>query len=246
MTEEDVAAARKRAEDTAAEVERLERESQPTEAWEQAYALAAASAKAAERRAASTARIYEAQQKRQAERAAQVKASAKELRGLAAGLDATVDQLNAAVKDMARATAAVVSAASAHNAAVASARSRLLELGLSTSDDLGEHDEGATDQGAMLAGKLRAPVDPAAALQAVIVGTFKAHNPRHPLARTHLETWRLEAAGVDLDAAARADVPRVPDAPRIDRPTFKDLAQPGGLRMTHPDWKPPAEARRRS
>ena len=192
MTEEDVAAARKRAEDTAAEVERLERESQPTEAWEQAYALAAASAKAAERRAASTARIYEAQQKRQAERAAQVKASAKELRGLAAGLDATVDQLNAAVKDMARATAAVVSAASAHNAAVASARSRLLELGLSTSDDLGEHDEGATDRARCWPG-LRAPVDPAAALQAHVRQRSRHTTRRHPLARTHAETWRPEA-----------------------------------------------------
>ena len=246
MTEADVAAARKRAEDTAAEVERLERESLPTQAWEQEYTLAAAAAKAAERRAASTARIFGAQEKRRAERAVQVKAAVKETRQMATGLDASMDQVNAAIRELARSLATVVTTASAHNQLVAAGRARLLELSLSVSDDTGEHAEGATDRGAMLAGKLRAPAEPGDVVMSVVAGVFQRHNPRHPFAamRLRVPAWRLEAAGVDLESGARADVPRVPDPLRIERASLQ--APPAGLALSHPDWKPLTAARRRA
>lgn len=223
VSAEDVERARARAGELAAVVTALEDSSTPSQRWEDQHAAATAQAQAAERRAASAARLFDELQQRKDDRVKRAKGAARELRGQAVALDASAGQVNAALKDLAKSAAAVVTAASGHNQLVTSTRARLADLGLYVADDTGSYDEGADDQGAMLAGKLRAPVDPAAALMAVIVGVFKRHNPNHPLARTHLQTWRLEAAGLDLAGPAGVDVPRVPEPARADRPSLAEI-----------------------
>jgi hypothetical protein len=136
-----------------------------------------------------------------------------------------MDQCNAAARELARSMAAVITTCGAHNQLIAADRARLVEMDLHVSDDLGEHAEGATDRGALLDGKVRAAVEPGDAVMAVLADVFQRHNPAHPFAAMRLQVprWRLEAAGIDLNAAAGVDVPQVPAPPRIQRTQIQDL-----------------------
>jgi hypothetical protein len=217
--------------------------------WDGEYDAASAAVRAAERRLEALTSLRAAQVERGGKRDAAVKASGKELEGIAAGLRASRDQIAAAAAEHLRALAGLAMAVDAHNGKLAAGRARLAALGLAVRDDLvdegQEHAEGTLDRGVRAGATDWIPVDAGGVTAHALRQVFASYGPLHPLAEVGKYTYRphevqARADGLRVPSLAnvKAVVPSAPvAAPIPDRPSIQDLMAEPGLSMTHPDWK---------
>ncbi len=206
--------------------------------WDAEYESAVAAARAASRRVGALEQLRAAQLERGGQREATVKASAKDLKAIAAGLSASRDQIAAAAAEHLRSLAALAATASEHNSRLSEARGRVAELGLRVRDDLvddgAEHAEGVLDgPGLRAEGIDWLPVPGAGVVAHALRQVYGRESPLHPLAEVGRYTWRPHEIGArpdGLKVPTLADAGAVaPEAPprAIPRSTpVADLAPP--------------------
>jgi hypothetical protein len=216
--------------------------------WDSVYDVAAAAVRAAERRLAALSSLRAAQVERSGKRADAVKAAAKELEGIAAGLGASRDQVAAAAAEHLRALANLAVAVDAHNGKLAAGRARLAALGLAVRDDLlpegSEHPEGTLDRGLRAGGVDWIAVQPRALADHARLQVFK--DPETQAGRfrwrPHELGQRPDGLAVPTLASVKATLPPAPaQAPIPPRPSVRDPTAPAELGILNPDWKPRAQ-----
>ncbi len=189
--------------------------------WEAEYSAATAAARAAGRRVEALEQLRAAQVERGGQRAAAVKAAAKDLAATATSLAASRDQVAAAAAEHLRALAALASAAAEHNARLAESRARLAELGLQVHDDLGgeDHDEGVLASGLRAGGIDWTPVAALGLADHAVRQVFK--DPQTQAGRFRWRSFEVERRADGLKVPTLADagatVPEVPQ-PVVARP----------------------------
>ena len=151
-----------------------------------------------------------------------MKASAKDLQTIAAGLATSRDAVTAAAAEHLRALAALASASAEHNARLAEGRALLAERGLRVRDDLedgAEHGEGVLDgPGLRAEGTDWTPIPSAGIVSHGLRQVYGGQNRLHPLAEAGKYAWRpheVEARADGLRVPSLADAGAVaPEAPQ--------------------------------
>lgn len=226
--------------------------------WDGEYDAASTALRAAERRVEALERLRASQIERGGKREATVKAAARDLTAAAKELTASRDRVADAARQHLQALSALAAAVDGHNQLLTAQRAMVAGLGLAVHDDLvgegQEHAEGTLEGGGLRAGDVDWIPIPAGGLEAHALRlVFSGYSAVHPLAQAGKYQWRpheVEARADQLrvpslkDAGASA-APAPPPVVMPDRPSIRDLAAPPVLPMSHPDWKPPAEARTR-
>jgi hypothetical protein len=179
VTEKTLAEAQSRLDEARGHLRDVEGMDPAAPGWDAEWATAAGAVRGAERRLEALTSLRAAQLERSGKRDATVKAAAKDLAAIAAGLGASRDQVGAAAADHLRALAAVKAAVDAHNDLLTGSRAQLAALGLAVRDDLvdveasQEHAEGTLDGGGLRAGGVNWTPIPAPGLVAhALVTTF--------------------------------------------------------------------------
>ncbi len=234
VTDDQVEQARAKAEAAAARLRAAERADPALPGWEAEYEAATAAVRAAVRRVEALEQLRAQQVERGGQRAAAVKAAAKDLAATATALAASRDQVAAAAAEHLRSLAALASAAAEHNARLAESRAKLAELGLRVHDGLDgqEHPEGILDgPGLRAEGIDWTPIVPGGLVDHALRQVFS--DPQTQAGRFRWRSFEVEHRADGLKVPTLADAgATVPEAPR------PVVARPAALA----DVMPPREA----
>jgi hypothetical protein len=245
VTDDLLEQARARAEVASSRLRDAEHADLSAPGWESEYEAASAAVRATSRRVEALEQLRAAQVERGGQRAAAVKAAAKDLAGMAASLAASRDQVAAAAAEHLRTLAALSSAAAEHNARLAEARAKLAATGLRVHDDLvddgQEHAEGVLDGPGLRAGGVDwLPVAAGGVTAHALRQVFGGEGPMHPLSQVGRYTWRAHEVEVRADGLK---VPALADAGAVaPEPPVRTAARGAPLSDVLPPRDVPAGA----